>query len=341
MPLVRAQLPLVLLVLRSSQSVTAGAAAACAEGDVEAEHVCALQTRDNVKSRKDIIDMPVWLLDPSRCESADVIFQDARPHSAWKGHSSGEHNRILDTCRTGVAQKLWDAKAEHSSPHYITRQLTKGGLNTSLMISGDSTSNQHFRVVACMLEEVGFALSAQERLVQEGNSCFLWTREKQQFELCRMYSAKFPKIPIKSVASMKFRENAILLVEVSSHYNNVTQYHNELQAFVSGLAKLEKGVQAVVRSPLPQHFDGATGAYDPLAKASHIECTANTEKDPKYNIFKHILSGTEVRAWDVYPVSESAVSAHPDPSIKRDCTHFCNAVVYTWSELLAEIVNTS
>jgi len=291
---------------------------------------------DGISLRRGTNNMPTWLSNPLTCGFADKVFKDKTPHPAWRGHTAGLHNRIIDTCRNDVAQQVWDKRANHSSPDGILSKLTKDGLNTSLLIVGDSTSNQHFRVMACMLEDTGFKLSTPE-LTLKKDSCLLWKRGKQYFELCKMYSTSFPKLPINRLHAIRFRDNAMVFVEVSTHYNDNEQYRKGLQTFVSEWATLGKNAQFFVRSPLPQHFDAPTGAYDPHAGASHSECKANTEVDPKYKIFRDTLSETGLLAWDVYPSSVDFVSAHPDPSIKRDCTHFCNAVVYQWSELLAEV----
>jgi len=225
----------------------------------------------------------------------------------------------------------------------------------SLTLIGDSTTNQLFRTMGCVLESSGFkkyiskreygddvlsgSSGIEKRSTSSSSSCLMFTRETDLFELCLRYEAKFPVDADGYVSRLldSSEPHSIFLAGISSHYNDNEEYEQDLRNFAQAWMRLATDTNSptlILRQPLPQHFLTNDGHYD--ANAHTKECSAHNKADPKYSIFTQTVSPLNIATLDVYNWTSTAVIAHPNASIKVDCTHYCNAVVYQWTALIGD-----
>ena len=250
-------------------------------------------------------------------------------------------------------------------PHWIAEQLLSLGPNVKIVLAGDSTAEQQYRSLRCVLEAAFAPIAAAW---EEG--CDVWRLDAtgKQVHVCFVWGTSFGALMDKGLNSAKAFRDAVMIdrsssaaadtrvvaiVGLGAWYKTLqNRYGRDLGRFtawwnstrpqrhVSGLSSYDAPTILVLREPLPQHFQSASGVYDPKKEESNTSrstrcVVARKEWDFRASTFRSAnLTSDDVAVLQVYRLLAPLASAHSG----TDCTHYSFPANYAMNCELARLI---
>jgi len=295
---------------------------------------------------------PEWFTLYGKCASLQETWHDrshhywygGREYDGWHEMSLGWRTRNEDQCQSeGVAEEVWESALSHIDGVQIKSQSflasadeqvmawTQGKQFQSLHFIGDSVCYQQFRSLRCILEAAGWSrmrVNVADATLEE-----LWSRGGRSIQVSMSWRAHLHEV--QELLSTRLRNasqpsDVITVVGVHAHYNGLSMWHNELQAFKAWVQNNNASV--VLRGPLPQHFqNSADGTW------RGTQCTANSNSsDWRLSAFQEVI-GTSMPVVQVFDIALPMYFAHARSEV--DCTHYCVPVHHVMNAALATLLS--
>ena len=295
-----------------------------------------------------------WLQQPDVCRASARAFSFTNDTGYPRETINNNYGALFqreDTCNAsnGIVETIWRRMAAAClRPDWIAAQLMQRGhgQQTQLVLAGDSTTEQQYRALRCILEASANSTSKpSEPSAITSDGCETWVlgSSEQLLHLCYVWATRYGDLR----ASKRFHNAISSLVATTVVVGVGAWYHTINSGFAADFASFVRWWSSriaawptdgprpdlVLREPLPQHFpDNTAGVY--LENRPHTRCVVpHKPADFRLTGFneKRPRGMTVLRLHSLlHPLAE----AHNG----GDCTHYCIAAMYAVNCELAQLV---